>query len=321
MTKSFFSNKSEHPVDSQLVLNQLMQDYLRDQKRKRRWRWVTRLFLLMIIAGFLYQAILSRHALLSARVNPHVGLVDVKGVIADGQAASAENVIKSLEHAYENKAMKALVLRIDSPGGSPVQADYMFNAIQHYKKEYPEIKTYAVCMDMCTSAAYYMAAATDEIYAAPSSMVGSIGVIYNGFGFVDGMQKFGVTRRLQTAGAHKALLDPFSPEKPEDAAYLQRMLDLVHQQFIAKVKAGRGTRLKINHETFSGLFWTGEQAKTMGLIDGFGSSEDVGRDVIKIEESVDYTEQGNVFEQFAKKLGAEVAIQLPVALGLKPGFH
>jgi protease-4 len=245
----------------------------------------------------------------------------VKGVIADGQAASAENLLKSLEHAYENKAMKALVFRIDSPGGSPVQADYMFNAIQHYKKEYPDIKTYAVCMDMCASAAYYMAVAADEIYAAPSSMVGSIGVIYNGFGFVDGMQKIGVTRRLQTAGAHKALLDPYSPEKPEDAVYLQRMLDLVHQQFINKVKAGRGSRLKINNETFSGLFWTGEQAITMGLIDGFGSSEDVGRDVIKIKESVDYTAQGNVLEQFAKKLGAEVAVQLPVALGIKPSFQ
>jgi len=197
----------------------------------------------------------------------------------------------------------------------------MYNAIQYYKKQHPDIKTYAVCMDMCASAAYYMAAAADEIYAAPSSMVGSIGVVYNGFGFVDGMQKLGVARRLQTAGAHKAFLDPFTPEKPEDAAYLQRMLDLVHQQFIAKVKAGRGSRLKLNNEVFSGLFWTGEQAKTMGLIDGFGSPEDVGRDVIKITESVDYTTKGNVFEQFAKKLGAEVAVQLPVALGVKPGFQ
>jgi len=152
-------------------------------------------------------------------------------------------------------------------------------------------------------------------------MVGSIGVIYNGFGFVDGMQKVGVTSRIQTAGAHKDFLDPFSPKKPEDAAYLQRMLDLVHQQFIDKVKAGRGSRLKITNEMFSGLFWTGEQAKGMGLIDGFGSSEDVGRDVIKIKESVDYTNQGNILEQFAKKLGAEVAVQLPVALGVKPGFQ
>jgi protease IV len=317
MTKTSVPNNT----DSQLVLNQLVQDYLRDKKRKHRWRWVVRSFIFFIIVFSFYKALSSRHADLAARSGDHVGVIDVKGVIADGQAASAENFSKSLEKAYENKAMKALVFRIDSPGGSPVQADYMYNAIQDYKKEYPSIKTYAVCMDMCASAAYYMAAAADEIYAAPSSMVGSIGVIYNGFGFVDGMQKVGVVRRLQTAGAHKAFLDPFSPEKPEDAAYLQKMLDLVHQQFIDKVKAGRGSRLKITNEMFSGLFWTGEQAKTMGLIDGFGSSDDVGRDVIKLKESVDYTNQGNILEQFAKKLGAEVAVQLPVALGIKPGFQ
>lgn len=317
MTKNSISNNT----DSQLVLNQLVQDYLRDKKRKHRWRWVVRSFIFMIIVFILFKTFFSHHSDIATRANPHVGLIDVKGVIADGQAASAENLLESLEHAYENKAMKALVFRIDSPGGSPVQADYMYNAIQYYKKQHPEIKTYAVCMDMCASAAYYMAAAADEIYAAPSSMVGSIGVIYNGFGFVDGMQKVGVARRLQTAGVHKAFLDPFTPEKPEDAAYLQKMLDLVHQQFIAKVKAGRGLRLKLNNEVFSGLFWTGEQAKDLGLIDGFGSSEEVGRDVIKMKESVDYTSQGNILEQFAKKFGAEVAFQLPVALGIKPGFY
>lgn len=317
MTKNFSSSNT----DSQLVLNQLVHDYLRDKKRKHRWRWVVRSFIFMIIVFVLYKALFSHHSDIAVRANPHVGLIDVKGVIADGQAASAEIFLESLENAYENKAMKALVFRIDSPGGSPVQADYMYNAIQHYKKEHPEIKTYAVCMDMCASAAYYMAAAADEIYAAPSSMVGSIGVIYNGFGFVDGMQKIGVARRVQTAGVHKAFLDPFTPEKPEDAAYMQRMLDLVHQQFINQVKAGRGSRLKLNNEVFSGLIWTGEQAQEMGLIDGFGSSEEIARDVIKIKETVNYTAQGNMLEQFAKKLGAEVAFQLPVALGVKPGFQ
>ncbi len=319
--KKIFSNTNDKSADPQLVLNQLVQDYYRDKKRKHRWRWVVRSFMLIMIFFFVYKAFSTHYAGLATRAHTHVGLIDVKGVIADGQAASAENFVKSLQDAYENKAMKALVFRIDSPGGSPVQADYMYNAIQYYKKEYPDIKTYAVCMDMCTSAAYYMAAAADEIYAAPSSMVGSIGVIYNGFGFVDGMQKVGVARRLQTAGDHKAFLDPFAPEKPEEAAYLQRMLDLVHQQFIEKVKTGRGSRLKITKEMFSGLFWTGEQAKTMGLIDGFGSSEELSRDVIKLSESVDYTVQGNVLEQFAKRLGAEVAVQLPVALGIKPGFQ
>lgn len=197
----------------------------------------------------------------------------------------------------------------------------MFDAVKYYKGKYPDIKVYAVCVDLCASAAYYVAAAADEIYAAPSSMVGSIGVIYNGFGFVDTLQKLGVTRRMQTAGAHKGFLDQFSPEKPEDVAYLQRMLDLVHQQFINKVKEGRGARLKIDDETFSGLFWTGIQAREQGLIDGFGSSESVARDIIQVDNFVDYTTKENVMDLLAKNLGTEVANRLPVALGLNPGFQ
>ena len=308
-------------ANSDDVLNQVVLNYLTERKRKQKWRWVTRSFVMLLMLWISYQVFSSYRTEIMSRTKAHVGVIDVKGLIADNQAASAENFLESLEGAYENKAMKALVFRIDSPGGSPVQADYMYNAIEHYKKKHPDIKTYAVCMDMCASAAYYMAAAADEIYAAPSSMVGSIGVIYNGFGFVDTMEKLGMTRRLQTAGAHKGFLDQFSPEKPEDAAFLQRMLDLVHQQFIEKVKAGRGTRLKIDDNTFSGLFWTGIQAKEQGLIDGFGSTEEVARDVIHEETLVDYTTKENVVELLAKNLGAEVAHHLPTALGLKPGFQ
>lgn len=308
-------------TNSQEVLNQLILDHLLERKRKRIWRWVLRAIFMVIVVWIFYGAFMSRRAEIAARVGSHVGIIDIKGVITDKQAASAENFLESLKHAYENKGMKALVLRIDSPGGSPVQADYMYNALKHHREKYPDIKTYAVCVDLCASAAYYVAAAADEIYAAPSSMVGSIGVIYNGFGFVDTLQKLGATRRLQTAGAHKGMLDQFSPEKPEDVAYLQRMLDLVHQQFIDKVKEGRGTRLKIDEETFSGLFWTGVQAKERGLIDGFGSSESVARDIIKEEHFVDYTTKENVMELLAKNLGAEVASSLPAAFGLKPGFQ
>ncbi len=307
--------------NSQEVLNQLILDYLLERKRKRVWRWVLRVIFMLIMVWIFYGAFVSHRADIASRVGPHVGLIDIKGTITDKQAASAENFLESLEHAYANKGMKALVFRIDSPGGSPVQADYMFNAVMHYKKKYPEIKTYAVCVDLCASAAYYVAAAADEIYAAPSSMVGSIGVIYNGFGFVDTLQKLGVTRRLQTAGAHKGFLDQFSPEKPEDVAYLQRMLDLVHQQFIARVKEGRGARLKVDDETFSGLFWTGVQARERGLIDGFGSSESVARDVIKVEKFVDYTTKENVMELLAKNLGTEVANHIPAAFGLNPGIQ
>ncbi|MCH9755963.1 MAG: S49 family peptidase [Gammaproteobacteria bacterium] len=308
-------------TNSQEVLNQLILDHLLERKRKRIWRWVLRALFMVIVLWTFYGAFMSHRADIAARVGPHVGIIDIKGPIMDKQAANAENFSESLEHAYTNKGMKALVFRIDSPGGSPVQADYMYNAVRHYKEKNPDIKTYAVCVDMCASAAYYVAAAADEIYAAPSSMVGSIGVIYNGFGFVDTLQKLGATRRMQTAGTHKGFLDSFSPEKPEDVAYLQRMLDLVHQQFIEKVKTGRGERLKVDDETFSGLFWTGIQAKERGLIDGFGSSESLARDVIKEEHFVDYTTKENVMELLAKNLGAEVANGIPAAFGLKPGIQ
>ena len=255
------------------------------------------------------------------RINPHVGLIDLNGTIADSQSGNAENFIAGLEDAYANEHLKALVVRIDSPGGSPVQADYMYNALRYYRQKYPAVKTYAVCVDVCASAAYYVAAAADEIYANPASMVGSIGVIYNGFGFVDTLQKVGVTRRLQTAGTNKAFLDQFSPVKPQDEAALQVMLDLVHKQFIDKVKAGRGDRLKIDDETFSGLFWTGEQAKARGLIDGFASIDEVARDIVKLETVVDYTQKESVLDQMAKNIGAELAGQLPKALGMQPGFR
>jgi protease-4 len=232
------------------------------------------------------------------------------------------NFIKGLNSAYENnKALKAVILRIDSPGGSPVQADYMYNSIQFYKKKYPDVKIYAVCVDMCASAAYYVAAAADEIYANPSSLVGSIGVLYNGFGFVDTMQKLGVTRRLHTAGINKGFLDQFSPDNPAQGQLLQTMLDLIHQQFIDRVKAGRGQRLVIDKDTFSGLFWTGIQAKERGLIDGFASSGQVARDIIKIDRVVDYTVQESVIERFSKQMGTAIANQLPLALGMKPGIY
>lgn len=308
-------------TQSQEVLNQLILDYLVERKRKRVWRWILRGLVFAFFLWIFFDAFMARQAELAQRIGPHVGLIDIKGPITDKQAASAENVLESLQHAYENKGLKALVLRIDSPGGSPVQADYMYNALKDYKVKYPDVKIYAVCVDLCASAAYYVAAGADEIYASPSSMVGSIGVVYDGFGFVDTMQKLGVTRRLQTAGDHKGFLDPFSPEKPEDTLYLQKMLDLVHQQFIEKVKAGRGTRLNIDDELFSGLLWTGIQAKEKGLIDGFGSSESIARNVIKIENVVDYTTKANVMDILAKNLGAEIVHQLPAALGFQSGLR
>jgi protease-4 len=281
-------------ADSQALLNQIVMDYMREKKRKRLWKWVQRGFIFLLILVGVCWFFFTRADDVGSRASPHVGIIDLKGTIFDNQSASADNFMKGIYSAYQNKGLKALILRIDSPGGSPVQADYMYNTIRYYQKQHPEIKIYAVCMDMCASAAYYVAAAADEIYADPSSLVGSIGVIYNGFGFVDTLQKVGATRRLLTAGRNKGFMDQFSPVDPSQEKTLQTMLDLIHQQFIKKVKEGRGKRLRIDNDIFSGLFWTGIQAKKKGLIDGFASSGQLARDKIKIERAIDYTHQANL---------------------------
>lgn len=311
---------SEDNTDSQASLNKLILEYMREQRRKRIWRMIFRIIGLAVFLWIAFQILTIRGESTTARSEPHVGLIDLKGTIFDNQIAGSDSFAEGLKKAYKNKSMKALVIRIDSPGGSPVQADYMYNALQHYRKKYPDIKTYAVCVDSCASAAYYVAAGAEEIYANPSSLVGSIGVLYNGFGFVDTMEKVGVARRLYTAGRYKALMDPFSPEQPGSGAILQNMLDIIHKQFIERVKEGRGSRLVIDDELFSGLFWTGVQAKERGLIDGFASTGQLARDIIKIDKLVDYTQKESPLDRLAKNFGASIANQLPEALGIKPGF-
>ena len=314
------SSLGETP-DAQAILNTLVTDYLREKKRKRVWQWLKRIVLSLVVLWGFYQMVGMHSEDKGARDKPHVGLIDIKGGIFDKDSTDADGFAKGLRQAYDNKELKALILRIDSPGGSPVQADYMYNAVRYYRKKFPDIKVYAVCVDICASAAYYVAASADDIYANPASLVGSIGVLYNGFGFVDAMQKLGVSRRLQTAGRNKGFRDQFSPVNPEQEQKLQAMLDIIHQQFIARVKAGRGDRLHADDDTFSGLFWTGEQARQMGLIDGFASSGQLAREVIKIDAIVDYTYQETVFEHMAKRVGTAMANQLPTALGLKPGIQ
>jgi len=312
---------NDDPKQSQALLNQIVCEYFLDQKRKRRWRLVRRITLFILILIVIGLFIYGRVEESVARSKPHVGIIDIKGEIMDGQTSSADTLMKGLTNAYETKGLKAVIFRIDSPGGSPVQADYMYNTIRYFHQKYPDVKTYAVCADICASAAYYAASAADEIYANPSSLVGSIGVVFDGFGFVDTMQKLGVTRRLETAGRNKGFMDQFSPVNPEQEKDLQDMLSLIHQQFINQVKAGRGNRLKIDDETFSGLIWTGVQAKERGLIDGFASSGQLLRDVIKIEQAVDYTEKHSVLEQVANKFGSAIVNQLPLALGIRQGIH
>lgn len=307
--------------DSQTILNEIVLEHVKEQKRERRWRFFKRLLFVLLFLWIIYQTIAVRIDEGRTMRRDHVGLIDIKGEIFEEKSANSDNFIKSLDKAYTNKAMKALILRIDSPGGSPVQADYMYMALKHYREKYPDIKTFAVCMDMCASAAYYIASAADEIYANPSSIVGSIGVLYNGFGFVGTLEKLGVERRVQKSGEYKDFLDNFLPQNPSDVQKMQVMLDIVHKQFIDRVKAGRGDRLVIGPETFSGLFWTGAQAIDLGIIDGFSSSGQLARDVIQLDNIIDYTFKDSVFDRMAKHIGIAMVDRLPTTLGLTPGFR
>lgn len=307
-------------TDSQVLLTQIVSEYFQEQKRKRRYRWVKRTLLIIFFVIIFGMFMLEKMEDSAAKIKPHVGLIDIKGEIINGQVSSSDALMKSLTAAYDSKGLKSVILRIDSPGGSPVQADYMFNAVRHFKKKHPDVKTYAVCVDSCTSAAYYIAAAADEIYANPSSLVGSIGVLYNGFGFVGAMEKFGISRRLKTSGSNKGFMDPFSPENLEQEKDLMVMLDFIHDRFIKQVKKGRGKRLKTNEELFSGLVWTGVQAKELGLIDGFASSGQLMRKVIKLDAVVDYTEKQSVLDRFASRVGSSMVAEIPEALGMRSGL-
>ncbi|HHT0593105.1 TPA: S49 family peptidase [Legionella anisa] len=317
MTNDHSSNST---ADSQALLNQIIIDYMKETKRKRRWKWFMRVIYLLIIACIVYYVSKGTSEEIGTNIKPHVGIVDIIGEMSETKA-NADDFAKGLDSAYKNSGLKAVIIRINSPGGSPVQAEYMYNIIKFYQKKYPDIKIYSVCVDACASAAYYVAVATDTIYASPASMVGSIGVLYNGFGFVDLINKVGISRRLQTSGANKSFLDPFTPETDFAKQKLQVMLDQVHEQFINRVKEGRGSRLHIDDDTFSGLFWTGEQALAIGLIDGLASSGQVAREVIKVPEVVDYTRKQNLFDRVSKSLGTALADELPLALGLKPGIQ
>jgi protease-4 len=287
----------------QPVLEKLLLETLNEQKRKRRWGIFFKLIYLFIIIIFFCLLFNYNKLSSSALGKPHTALVNIKGEIFSGANASADNIVTGLTKAFKDSNTRGVILRINSPGGSPVQASYVFNEIMRLKAKYPKIKVYAVCSDVCASAAYYIASAADNIYADPASLVGSIGVLMDGFGFVDTLQKLGVERRLITAGSEKGFLDPFSPMSPQDHSYAQTMLNTVHQQFIAAVKRGRGSRLKNSPELFSGLAWTGEQALQLGLIDGYGSAGYVAREIIKNTNVVDYTKKSGLFSNLGKQMG------------------
>lgn len=285
-----------HPFD------EMARVWLADRKRERRWRTIWRvLWLLLAVAVFAGTLADARRA--SAPSGPHTALVEVRGAIDAEGEATADAINAALRSAFEDKGARAVVMRINSPGGSPVQAGLVYDEIQRLRKLYDK-KLYAVCEELCASAAYYMAAAADEIVVDKASLVGSIGVLMDGFGYTGVMDKLGVERRLLTAGANKGFLDPFTPMSEAHRAYALATLDQIHQQFIEAVKAGRGERLKITPDTFSGLFWNGQSALQQGLADRIGSLDQLAREVIGAEEIIDYTPKENLAERFARRFGA-----------------
>ncbi len=289
------------------VVTQLAESSLREQRRARRWGIFFKSLTFAYIGAIIYMyggASLSSVSL----DEKHTAVIELNGVIADNELASADNIISALRDAFENESSAGIILRINSPGGSPVQSGYIYDEMRRLRKEYPDTPLYAVVTDICASGGYYIASAADKIYADKSSIVGSIGVRMDNFGFVDAMDKLGIERRTLTAGENKALLDPFLPENEKAKAHMQTMLSEIHQQFIDSVKQGRGDRLDTSVEgLFSGLIWTGEAAVDIGLIDELASSSHVAREVIGEETIVNYTVKEDILERFAERLGSTVA--------------
>jgi protease IV len=302
--RSTYGNPPAPAGAAESALERAVRELIRDRRTERNWRILFRLawFALIVIVAW----VLLQRSLPSAAVSaPHTALVEVRGEIAPDTEASAERLVVALKQAFEDGGAQAVVLRINSPGGSPVQAGIVNDEIRRLKALHGK-KVYAVVEEVAASGAYYIAVAADEIYVDKASLVGSIGVLMDGFGFTGTMEKLGVERRLITAGSNKGMLDPFSPADPVQQAYAKAMLDQIHQQFVAVVKQGRGQRLKENPDTFTGLFWNGEEAIKLGLVDQIGNLDFVAREVIKAEEIIDYTTYDNLAERFAKRFGAAI---------------
>jgi protease-4 len=299
------------------VLAQVTGELIRDRRVARRWRLAARLGWFSLVVALVWGFVAQRGHV-NTPSGPHTALIEVRGEIADEGQANAENIISALHNAFEEKNAQAVVMRFNSPGGSPVQAGIVNDEIRRLRKLHPGKKVYAVCEEVCASGAYYMAVAADEIFVDKASIVGSIGVLMDGFGFTGLMDKLGVERRLITAGSNKGLLDPFSPMTDKQRAYAQAMIDEIHRQFIAVVKQGRGSRLHETPDTFSGLFWNGQDAVDLGLADHLGNLDYVAREVVKAEDVIDYTLQENVAERLVKRFGASVGAGAVRALQAAP---
>jgi protease-4 len=284
-------------------VEQMVHEFVQERRSERRWRNFWRLAWLLAFLVLAW-ALFSQGHKAAAPATPHTALIEVRGEIAADTEASAENLVGALRSAFEDKGAQAIVLRINSPGGSPVQAGIIYDEIRRLRAKHPDIPMYAVVEDVCASGGYYIAAATDKIFVDKASIVGSIGVRMDQFGFVDAIDKLGVERRSITSGENKAFLDPFLPMEAGQVTHAKDMLGQIHRQFIDVVKKGRGNRLKESPDLFSGLFWTGEKSIELGLADGYGSLDTVARDVVKAETVVDYTQKQNFAERLAQRFGA-----------------
>lgn len=298
--------KNEEETQAIAALKEVALENLKEQRRARRWGIFFKFALmayLLLLLGFTVIPMLSKQR---SEADEFTAVVRINGAIADGNEASADKIVGSLRRAFKNDKTQGVILYINSPGGSPVQSGYINDEIRRLKAKHENIPVYAVVADICASGGYYIAVAADEIYANKASIVGSIGVRMDSFGFTGTMEKLGVERRLYTAGNNKGMLDPFLPEVPAEIEHIESMLEVTHQQFIDVVKQGRGERLQDNPDIFSGLFWTGETALDLGLIDGLGSPSYVAREVIGTEEMVDFTTRKDWIEQVTERFGLSV---------------
>lgn len=302
------------------LVEKLATDALKERRRSRRWGIFFKFLTFLYLAVLLVMLLPTDWSEKAMGDESHTALVELEGLIAAGEKASADNVVTGLRDAFEDDNTKAVILRINSPGGSPVQSSYMYKEIVRLRAKYPDTPLYAVVADICASGGYYVASAADEIYVDESSAIGSIGVLINGFGFVDAMEELGVERRLMTAGRHKGIFDPFSPMSEFDKAHMQTLLQEIHGNFVDAVKTGRGDRLKADDEVlFSGLFWSGAKGIELGLADAIGSASYVAREIVGEEEIVDFTAKEDPLSRLADRLGAGAAASFAEILGLTEG--
>jgi len=315
------ASTAEEKAWERATIEKLVFESIQEHRRSRRWKIGLRIVYLLLFVGLiiLFQSQHSQNYI--NRSKSHTAIINLKGEISADSAANADDILDSLIAAFEDKKTKGIILHINSPGGSPVQSGEIFDGIMHLRKQHPDIKIYAVCADTCASGSYYVAAATDAIYVNKASIVGSIGVLMNGFGFVDTLHKLGVQRRLLTSGKYKGMLDPFSPLQPLEETFAQGLLNDIHDQFIASVKLGRGSRLKNDPNLFTGLFWTGDKAVKLGLADGLGSPQDIANNIIKEPLLVDYTKRTNLFSLLADGVGTSAAQRVLKNFGLLNNYQ